>query len=727
MNNLTPKAGLPPLMSLRGSRVPLVYQAEAAECGLACLCMVANYHGHHYSMTQLRQKFAVSMRGLTLKSLMHIATHLKLSARALKLELSDLSSLALPAILHWNMEHFVVLKRVSKRGLRINDPACGERDISWQEANTSVTGIAVELQAAAPFTPEPKQPGLTLRSFWQQIHGLKRSLMLLFTLSLLIQVFAIASPYYMQTVIDDALVRQQRDLLTVLALGFGLLLAIDVGTTTLRRWVILSMSSRLQLAMSANVFSHLIRLPLDYFFKRQVGDVVTRFNSLAQVREFLTVGMVTGVLDGIMAILTLVVMAIYSVKLCLIVIAVTVLYALVRLACLGPVKRLTAQKISASAQEQSHFLETLRAMQTVRQFNQETSRQGQWQNLLAHTLNADIRLGKWDIRQSTANQLLFGVENILVIYIAALGVMDNLMTIGMLYAFISYKNRFITSFDGLLNKVIELRMLGVHLERLADIVYTPTDNSVGQIDSATSHSTSDHPDLIAENLAYAYSSHESVTFSGLNLRVSAGEIIAITGTSGIGKTSLLKCLMGMTSPTEGRVRLGEQGINIVSWMRKHSASVMQDDNLFNGTLSDNICCFDEQVDHQRVVWAANQACIHDEIMAMPMQYQSRVGDMGSALSGGQRQRLLLARALYKQPRVLFLDEASSQLDLACEQHINRNLKALNMTRIIVAHRPHTIAMADAVYVMQPCGLQRLHHIGDNIPASTSPQGEQDAT
>lgn len=726
MNSLAQKQTLPQLISLRSTRVPLIYQAEAAECGLACLCMVANYHGHHYSMTQLRQQFAVSMRGLTLKSLMHIATHLKLSARALKLELSGLSNLALPAILHWNMEHFVVLKRVSKHGLRINDPACGERDISWKEADSSVTGIAVELQSAASFAPEPKQPSPSLRSFWHQIHGLKRSLTLLFTLSLLIQVFAIASPYYMQTVIDDALVRQQRDLLIVLAMGFALLLAIDAGTTTLRRWVILSLSSRLQLAMSANIFNHLIRLPLDYFIKRQIGDVVTRFNSLAQVRDFLTVGMVTGVLDGIMAALVLVVMAIYSVKLCLIVLAITLLYALLRLAFLGPVKRLTAQRISASAQEQSHFLETLRAMQTVRQFNQEASRQGQWQNLLAHTLNTDIKLGKWDIRQSTANQLLFGIENIVVIYVAALGVMDNLMTIGMLYAFISYKNRFITSFDGLINKVIELRMLGVHLERLADIVYTPTDKSVGPVTTSAPVNDYGHPDLVAEHLSYAYSAHESAIFSGLCLRVSAGEIIAITGTSGIGKTSLLKCLMGMTLPTEGRVRLGEQGISVVSWMREHSASVMQDDHLFNGTLSDNICCFDEQADHQRIVWAANQACIHDEIMAMPMQYQSRVGDMGSALSGGQRQRILLARALYRQPKMLFLDEASSQLDLACEQRINRNLKALNMTRIIVAHRPHTIAMADVVYVMQPCGLQRLHHIGDNDPTSTSTQGEQDA-
>ncbi|WP_414828683.1 peptidase domain-containing ABC transporter [Alteromonas sp. H39] len=688
-------------------RVPVVFQSEAAECGLACLCMIAQYHGAGLDMTELRQHHGMSMRGATLKGLMDIASHLSLSARALKAEPEDLHQLALPAILHWDLQHFVVLTKVTRRGVVIHDPAKGERRMGWEDVSNHFSGVALELTPNSSFTQASPAPSLTMRHFWEKITGLKRSLLVLFALSALLQLFAIAAPYYMQTVIDDVLLRQQRDLLLVLALGFGLLLCVETLTSVIRRLVILSLSSRLQLQMSANVFQHLLRLPLDFFSRRHVGDIVSRFGSLSQIREFLTTGLVTALLDGVMAIVTLVVMAIYSPTLTWIVCAIMMLYALVRILLTPIMRKLTAERIDIAAKEQSHFIESVRAIQPVRIFNQENRRQGQWQNRLVSTLNTDIRLGKWDIGAQTVNQILFGLENIIIIYVAATLVMDNVLSVGMLYAFIAYKNRFTGAIDSLINHAIEYNMLRVHFDRLSDIVFSPAEvsHSGGAAQSQSLSATQGR--LTITGLSYRYSASDSPVFSNVSLDIAPGFMIAIVGASGCGKTTLLKCMMGLFTPDEGEVSVDGMKVCESRWLREHVASVMQDDCCLSGTLTENISCFEDNPDPEKLVFAAQMACIHEDIMAMPMQYQTLVGDMGSALSGGQLQRVLLARALYRQPAILFLDEASSNLDVTNESRINENLKALRITRVIVAHRPQTIAMADTVYSLSSEGLTQV--------------------
>ncbi len=697
--------------------VPVIYQSETAECGLACLCMVANFHGAALDMTRLRQTYGVSLRGATLKNLMDIAAELGFTARALKAEPADLKQLQLPAILHWDLQHFVVITRVTRQGVTLHDPAVGERQLDWAAVDRHFSGIALELQPASDFQPAPAAPRLSFRYFWQRITGLKRALAVLLVLSALLQVFAIASPYYMQTVIDDVLLRQQQDLLVVLAIGFGLLLAVETLTSVSRRLVILSVSSRLQLQMSANVFQHLLKLPLDYFAKRHVGDIVSRFGSLAKIREFLTTGLVTAMLDGVMAIVTLVVMAIYSPLLTWVVCGFVLLYALLRVTLTPVLRKLTAQRIDLAAKEQSHFIESVRAIQPVRIFNQEGRRHNQWQNRLVATLNTDIRLGKWDIGAATLNQLLFGLENIVIIYLAATLVMANTLSVGMLYAFIAYKSRFTAAVDSLITHAIDFTMLRVHFERLADMVFTPAEPH--QTGSAVLPAHPDHDGTLqVTQLAYRYSPVEQPVFEQVSLTVPQGALIAITGASGTGKSTLLKCMMGLYAPCHGTVTLNGNTVFGTRWYRERCASVMQDDCCLTGTIADNIACFAEATDPERMVTAARLACIHDEIMRMPMQYQTLVGDMGSALSGGQLQRVLLARALYRQPAILFLDEASSHLDVANEHAINANLRALNITRIIVAHRPQTIAMADTVYALTSAGLTLVSTHAGPVPEST---------
>jgi len=713
-------------------RVPVVLQSEAAECGLACMTMIAQYYSDKRDLNALRQTVSVSLRGTTLKDVMRIASDLGFQTRAIKIEMEHLAQLSCPAILHWNMNHFVVLTKVKGKTLTIHDPALGERKLTYSEASKYITGIALEVTPSDTFSPKKSAPRLGLSQFFTRTTGFKRNLLTLFALSIVLQLFALASPYYMQTVVDDVLIYNNDALLKALAIGFALLLIIETFTSGIRKFVILSVSSRLQLQMSASVFKHLLSLPLDYFDKRHIGDVVSRFGSLASIREFLTTGLVTALLDGLMAVITLAVMILYSPKLTLVVVAIMLAYLSVRLGLLPFIKRLTTERIALAALEQSHFMESVRAILPIRVYSQEVQRHGQWQNKLVATLNKDITLGKINIGSALTNQLLFGAENLVVVYIGASLVMEGTLSIGMLLAFMAYKARFVSALDGVVNKLIELSMLGVHFNRLSDILLTPSQQKPLSLktkddtfekqnvhfsnadvpNSSTSNSLAPNvltPDgastpslldaktrpvaLKATALSYRYSETNAWVFKNLMFSVHSGEIVAITGDSGCGKSTMLKCLMGLYPVSEGNIEHPSSTNPVI-------ASVLQEDTCLSGTIAQNICCFEEAPDLKKMVYVAQLACIHEEIMQMPMQYHSLVGDMGSSLSGGQKQRLLLARALYQEPDILFLDEASSHLDMENEAQINHHLKSLNMTRIIVAHRPQSIAMADKVYRLE---------------------------
>ena len=736
-------------------RVPVVLQSEAAECGLACMTMIAQYYSDKRDLNALRQTVSVSLRGTTLKDVMRIASDLGFQTRAIKIEMEHLAQLSCPAILHWNMNHFVVLTKVKGKTLTIHDPALGERKLTYSEASKYITGIALEVTPSDTFSPKKSAPRLGLSQFFTRTTGFKRNLLTLFALSIVLQLFALASPYYMQIVVDDVLIYNNDALLKALAIGFALLLIIETFTSGIRKFVILSVSSRLQLQMSASVFKHLLSLPLDYFDKRHIGDVVSRFGSLASIREFLTTGLVTALLDGLMAVITLAVMILYSPKLTLVVVAIMLAYLAVRLGLLPFIKRLTTERIALAALEQSHFMESVRAILPIRVYSQEVQRHGQWQNKLVATLNKDITLGKINIGSALTNQLLFGAENLVVVYIGASLVMEGTLSIGMLLAFMAYKARFVSALDGVVNKLIELSMLGVHFNRLSDILLTPSQQKPLSLktkddtfekqnvhfsnadvpNSSTSNSLAPNvltPDgastpslldaktrpvaLKATALSYRYSETNAWVFKNLMFSVHSGEIVAITGDSGCGKSTMLKCLMGLYPVSEGNIEHPSSTNPVI-------ASVLQEDTCLSGTIAQNICCFEEAPDLKRMVYVAQLACIHEDIMQMPMQYHSLVGDMGSSLSGGQKQRLLLARALYQEPDILFLDEASSHLDMENEAQINHHLKSLNMTRIIVAHRPQSIAMADKVYRLENGNLHLCPPTEVTGSATSGKQGE----
>lgn len=676
------------------NKTPITLQTEATECGLACLSMISSFHGHKTNLIELRQKYSISSQGVTLKMLIEVAGGLNLSARALQLELEDTKQLQLPCILHWDMNHFVVLTSVSDKKYTIHDPAIGKRVLNQKEFAKHFTGIALELSPTDDFEQKEIKATLKLSYFWSKITGLKRSLIQIFILSILLQLFSLASPFFMQTVVDDVLLSKDVNLLIVLSIGFCMLMLIEMTTSTLRSLFMMNMSYKFSLQMQANLFRHLIRLPMDYFKKRHMGDVVSRFGSIDAIEDILTTGLIAAILDGLMAVLTLTLMMIYSVKLGVVVIGFVVLYALVRISSYHTFKVLNEEALVVDAKVDTAFMETVRAIQSIKIFQKESRRQNYWKNNLVESMNLGIRVEKLSLGYSVINGLLFGVENIVVIYLAAMSVMGDLMSLGMLYAFMSYKQQFVGRMNSLIDQVISYKMLSIHLDRLSDITLTKTENTGST--ALISRNVEVRGELTLIDVSYRYSPSSAWVFENINLTIRAGESIAIIGASGCGKSTLIKVMMGLFQAEKGKILIDETDVKQFPQYRSYICGVMQDDELLTGSIADNIAFSGDEIDVGKVEHYAKMAAIHDDIMAMPMKYNTLIGDMGASLSGGQKQRVILARALYREPKILFMDEATSHLDLNNESIVSENIKNLNISRIIVAHRKETIASADRV-------------------------------
>jgi ATP-binding cassette subfamily B protein RaxB len=682
-------------------QLPVFLQTEATECGLCSVAMVANYHGYQTDLATLRLRFSISRKGATLQSLIRIARGLKLESRPLKLEMNHLSQLQLPCILHWDMDHFVVLKSVSAKEVVIHDPAIGLRRFSLDEFSKHFTGVALELSPASDFTPATNKLQFTLRSLMGRITGLKRGLSQIFLLALALEFVSIALPFYLQWVVDHALVSIDRDLLSTLALGFGLLVLIQVAVGAVRSWFVVALSTRLNFQWMSNVFAHLVKLPLEFFEKRHIGNILSRFGSITTIQKTLTTGFVQALVDGVMVIGTFSMMLFYSRTLALVATVAVVLYALMRWSVYNALRTATAEQIIHAAKQTTHFLETASGIQSVRLFGKGEQRRAGWLNILAEQFNADLRIQRIRVSYETAQTLLFGLERVVIVWLAARAVMDNTFTVGMLLAFIAYRDQFSARLAALIDKVIEFMMLSLHGERVADIVMAETELTTQDHDHELDVSKV-KPSIQLRDVSFRYSPTEPNVIENINLSVAAGECIAITGVSGCGKTTLVKVMLGLLTPTQGEVLL--DGVPIkrlgLSNYRDMIGTVMQEDRMFSGSIADNICFFDPLPDWERIHHCAQLAAVHDEITAMPMGYYTITGDSGIGISGGQKQRILLARALYRQPRILVLDEATSQLDVANERSVNATVTELGLTRIIVAHRPETIAMADRVVVIR---------------------------
>ncbi|MCU7698774.1 peptidase domain-containing ABC transporter [Acinetobacter sp. AYS6] len=678
------------------SKVPVILQTESSECGLACLAMISSYYGHYETIFTLRQKYSVSIKGSSLSDLIKIAGQINLNSRPLRLEMNELSKLRLPCLIHINMDHFVVLVSVNKK-IEVIDPTLGKRFFSIDEFSDIFTGIALEIWPNSKFEKNEKKE---IFNFFYLLHDLKNllpSFSYILILAVVLEVLGLVSPLYMQFVLDNVIPEGDRQLLLTLTIAFFMLMIFNIIITTTQTLIGMFVSTTLNVQWKSNVLNHLVNVPNEYFFKRHLGDIISRFNSIDPIQSTLTSTFIITLLNACLAIFTLCLMFYFSAQLALITLIAMMLYLLLKIITYLPLRSLAEKGIILSASQNSYLMETIRGIRAIKQYNKQDERSNNWLGLFVNQTNNSLLSQKLSVVISVINKFIFGVENLLIIWFGANLVIDKTFTIGFLTAFIAYKTQFSTRFSSLIDSYFQIKMLSLHGERLSDIVLTDQED-VTAFELTSNLKQEIKGQIKAENISFKYGDFEAEIIQDLNLTIEAGQSIALTGPSGCGKTTFLNLLNASLEPTSGEIFLDNIPFSQLGTknLRSLIACVDQNDTLFAGNIIENISFFDSNVNLEWVERCAEMAGIHNEIIKMPMGYWSLVGDMGSSLSGGQKQRILIARALYQKPKILFMDEATSHLDIRKEKEINQMISDLKITRVIIAHRKETIMSADRV-------------------------------
>jgi ATP-binding cassette subfamily B protein RaxB len=692
------------------SRARPMLQSEAAECGLACLAMVAENYGHRVNIGGLRRRFPTSMKGATLAELVAVASELELAPRALRLDLEELGKLQLPAVLHWDLNHFVVLERLTGDKAIILDPASGRRTLSIKQMSRHFTGVALELTPTPGFKPVDARVQTRLSDLWSRLSNYSGALGQVIALSVLLQLTALALPFFLQLSVDEGIAQSDANLLGLLVLGFGFVYALNAIIQALRSWVVLTLGQSISFQLIGNVFRHLMRLPMRYFESRHIGDLMSRIESTQPIQNLLAEGIVNALIDALLAITTLIVMGLISVKLMLVVMVTTFLYILFRLAIYPAIKRKTEEEILARANEETYLLESIRSIRAIKLHVHEAMRENGWRNRYADVVSALYRTQIYKIQTRLVENVILGAQVLLIVYLAAMAIIADEITIGLMLAFLSYRTSFMGSATALIDHFERWRLLSVHLERLSDIVAEPRENV---LPAAPRSGVMPPPRISAENMSFSYGPNEPPVLRGMSFDIPAGSFVAIIGASGAGKTTLMRIMLGLLMPTSGKLLIDGRPLTPATtapW-RSRLGAVLQDDQLLSGTLADNISFFDTAPVQSTIEGAARCARIHDTIEAMPMGYQSLVGDMGAALSSGQRQRVMLARALYRDPDALFLDEGTANLDEENETAIADMILGLPITRIVISHHPILVERADFVFRLADGKLETVRERG----------------
>nr|WP_315589557.1 peptidase domain-containing ABC transporter [Sphingomonas psychrotolerans] len=681
-----------------GTRLRAVQQTEMAECGLACVAMIANHHGYGADLRELRERFAVSNRGMSLAHLISVCQDSQLVVRALRVELAGLETIQLPAILHWNGAHFVVLESVNSgwghTSYTIVDPATGRQTLSQKVFSELFTGVLLEVSPGLHFSTAPAPARFRLRQLWSGVKNLSVPATQVVILSLLFQIGALIAPLYLQMLIDTVQADFDVGVLMPVALGFVVLAGLAAGIMLARSVIIAEVSNSFAFQIASSLFRHMMSLPATWFSRRQVADTASRFESVNPVSDFITKNCISSTLDGGLALLSILIIALYSVPLALSAGA----FALLQIACrafIAPRQRLaTDEMVKAAARQNGSVFETVRGINTIKMYGLESTRMFSWVELKGREISAKVRGEILSAKLDAALFFITQLDRIAFITLAYVFSSGDRLAIGVLAALIFYKENLSAAITSLGKTFSDFRMLGAHLERLADISLErsePGEMSVKLVDDFT--------ELSVEQVSFRYSDYESYLLSDLAITVSKGESVAIVGPSGGGKTTFIKLITGALNPTTGSIKVNGRLLSDYGprRFRQKIGIVSQDDTLYEGTIGENICLFDSEPDFARVEEVCRIACIWDDIQKMPMGLGSLVGDMGASLSGGQRQRIFLARALYRSPALLIMDEGTAHLDAALETRITEALSSLGIASVLIAHRRAAIQYVDRVY------------------------------
>ncbi|WP_422121362.1 peptidase domain-containing ABC transporter [Pantoea ananatis] len=677
------------------SGIPVIHQAESSECGIASLAMVCSHFGKNISMLDLRRRFSPSTRGATLAHIKQVAQQLGLNSRALSLDINELTQLKKPCILHWNFNHFVVLVKVRKNQLIIHDPAKGRVTLSYGEVSKFFTGVALELWPGNNFAQIKKTKKIDLAVFISGVEGIKKAIIKIFCLSLVIEAITLLLPIGTQIVLDHVIPSFDSGLLELICLSLFLLILLRTTLSMIRTWSSLVMSTLIEIQWKTGLFSHLLNLPLAFFERRRIGDIQSRFNSLDDLRNNFTTNVVGAIMDFILVLGVSGMLWLYGGNLFFVVVGFSLIYIVIRVLSYNYYRQLSEESMVSQARVNSYFVETLYGIVTIKTQGMVDNRTNSLTNILIEKVNTGIRLKKLDMLFSGINTFVTTCEQVIILWLGASMVIDNRLTVGMFIAFSSFREQFSDRIASLVNALLQLKMMSLHNERVSDIALNEVEAKKTDFD----YNTQMQPlSLVATGISYRYDVFSKFLFENVNLSIRKGECIAIIGPSGSGKTTFLKILMGLFSPTEGVVKINDNDIAAIGMnnYRKMIACVMQEDKIFAGTIRENICGFAEEIDSDWMERCARISYIHDDIMDFPMGYDTLLGELGEGMSGGQKQRIFIARAIYRKPGILFMDEATSHLDSECEAQVSNAIKKMKITRVIVAHRETTISSADRI-------------------------------
>jgi ATP-binding cassette, subfamily B, bacterial CvaB/MchF/RaxB len=676
---------------------------EAADCGLACVAMVADHFGIHKDYHTLRMELGTSVRGSTLQTIVHQSEKLSIATRAIRVELEDLRDISCPAILHWDMKHFVVLHRAKKNKLKIFDPAEGIRWVPLEEASRRFTGIVLEMWPSPDFQPTDERKVFSLSDFLTHFRGLWASLSSIGLLGLLIEILGLAAPMISKWLIDDALPAKDFALYWLLVLGALTVLVARQIATLGRNLSVVSIAAQINSQWGARLKKKLLSLPISFFEARTLGDISSKFAGFHQITRTLTGNSVEVLLDGVFAFLPLLVLLYLDWALGCLSMAFVALYIAVRWLTAPGLMRLQEQALQASAAQNNQFIENVRGILTIRANGIEGLRLEEWRNLYLAEVNDTLQVQR---RIALITQCVATLSNLRDWAVAAMGiwlVLNGGLTLGAYIAVLAYSVNFGVRGNALIDKIVEIRLLGVQAHRLSDLTETSSDPTVGEFSSSVTDDAVLHDsaplNIELQQVSFSYSPNLPLTIENLNLTIRAGESVAIIGRSGAGKTTLLKIILGLYEPTQGQILIDGRiaGAEDFKRLRLSSGIVVQGESLFGGTIAQNISMFSPSVSMEEIIRCAKASAIHDDIERMPMGYRTPVGDMGSALSGGQVQRIIIARALCRRPALLLMDEATSHLDHATELLVNGSLKDMKVSRVIIAHRKETIEMCDRIF------------------------------
>ncbi|MBK9030334.1 MAG: peptidase domain-containing ABC transporter [Myxococcales bacterium] len=676
--------------------IPFIQQMQWTDCGAASLTMVMAFHGKAARLAEVRDAMGIGRDGVSAKAILETADRFGLQGRAIKVDVDQLPMLPRGAILHWEFNHFVVFDRLVKGGVRIVDPAVGPRDVKLADFGKQFTGVALELSPTARFTKERPAKG-RLGRYVKELLSERTIFTRVIVMSMVLRLVALVLPLLTGMIIDRVVPRSDYALLYVVLGSIGGMVAFNAIIGIIRAHLLLHLRMALDTRMTLSFLDHMVSLPFSFFQRRSTGDLMQRVDSNGTVREIVTSKSMSAVIDGVFVLTYAVIIFWVNPLLGVIAITLSLTEALVFLAARPANHRLLAASLDKQAKEHGYMIQMLGGMETLKCAGAEQQAVEKWSNLYTDQLNVTIRRVRMQAYVDAVRGAIASLAPLLILTVGATAVMKGQMSLGTMLAMNSLASSLFEPLSALVSSALELQLVRGHMERIDDVLQTQLeqDREVAAAPPAL------RGNIRLRGVQFRYGEQAPLVVDGVDLDIPAGAAVALVGPSGSGKTTLLSLLAGLHQPVAGEIAYDGKALKDLDLraVRQQIGIVPQHPYIFGSSVRENIALTVPNAPIERIASSARVACLHDDVVAMPMGYDTVVSDGGGSLSGGQRQRVAIARAVLRNPSVMLLDEATSALDNKIEATVITNLERLRCTRITVAHRLSTVRNADLIVVM----------------------------